>query len=214
MNTITSGIFLGFDWFIRIVKLNLLWLLSSMAGLLIFSFFPATAAAFAVTNEWTKGNVDVSIWNTFKTAFKNTFWKSQKVGYFLGVVYFIIIVDHRIFLLFDQQMIWKVIMIILSILILLFVIVNLYIFPIITESNLGVREAIKIAFFKGAAFIHWTIINLFGVLAIGMITLRYPAVLLFLTGSSTILWLTCMNQIVNRKIEMKFDQLKGVTKKI
>ncbi|RDW20672.1 YesL family protein [Oceanobacillus chungangensis] len=212
MNSITSGIFAGFDWFMRIVKLNILWLLSCFVGLFVVGLFPATAAAVAVTNEWVKGNADVSIWNTYKEAFKKYFLKSQVIGYSFAMVYLILIVDIRLFLSFDNHLIWDVMIIAFSILLFLVLVVNLYMLPMMIEQGLGLKELIQKAFFTGAAYIHLTIINLIGVLAIGLITFRYPAALIFLSGGGGILWLTCMNQIVRNKIEIKYTKLHNASK--
>ncbi|MFC4025095.1 YesL family protein [Oceanobacillus longus] len=210
MDTVTSGIFAGFDWFIRIVKLNVLWVLASVAGLFLFSVFPATSAAFTVTNEWTKGNKDVPVWNTFKTAFQNNFWKSQAMGYLLGVTFFILFIDIRLFLSFESHLMWNVLIITLSIFLFLLFVVSFYGFPMIIELEGSVKEIMKAAFFRGFSYMHWTFINILGVVAIGLVTFIYPVAFLFLSGAVTFLWITCMNQIVKAKIETKYESLQRI----
>ena len=211
MDAITSGIYAGFDWFIRIVKLNMLWLFSCLAGVFIFSMFPATKAAFIVTNEWTKGNTDISVWKTFKTAFKNNYWKSQSMGYLLGLIFFILIIDLRLFLSFESNIIWSSLIVIFSIFLVFLLVISFYVFPIIIDSDLSIKDTLKTAFFTGFSYPHWTIINLLGVLTVTFITIYYPISLLFLSGGVIFLWITCMNKIVKAKIETKYEKLHGIT---
>ena len=214
MNTITSGIFSAFEMFMKIVKLNLIWLLFVAAGLVIFSLFPATVAAFTVTNKWVKGNSDIPIWNTFITAFKENYVKSQFLGIIIAVGYFILVIDIQLFLSFKNSFIGNGLTILLGIVFMLFTITNLYILPLLIELELSIAETYKKAFYTSVSFLHWTLINLAGVAATIIITLRFPASFIFLTVAGTILWLTCLNQIVKRKIEMKYINLKGLTKEM
>lgn len=210
MDAITSGIYAGFDWFIRIVKLNLLWLFSCIAGVFIFSMFPATRAAFVVTNEWTKGNTDISVWGTFKTSFKSNYWKSQAMGYLLGLMFFILIIDIRLFLSFESNIIWNFLVVVFSIFLFFLLVVSFYVFQMVVDYELSIKDTLKTAFFTGFSYPHWTIINLLGVLTLTYMTVIYPVSLLFLSGGVIFLWITCMNQIVKSKIERKYEKLQGV----
>lgn len=39
-------------WIARLAYLNLLWLLFTLAGLVVFGFFPAAAAGYQITRDW------------------------------------------------------------------------------------------------------------------------------------------------------------------
>ena len=209
MHSYTSIIFAGFEWFMRVVKLNLLWLISCIAGLFIFSFYPVTLAAFAVADQWVKGNADVSIWETFKRGFKEKYWRSQALGLLITMGYFILYVDIKLFISMEGFLLKNILLVILAMIVFLFLTASLYLFPLTIQFDLGLKGTFKTALFTGLSYIHWTVINLLGLIGIGFISYRYPALFLFLTSGSSILWLTCMHHMVRRKVEMKYARLNA-----
>ncbi|MBP1948413.1 YesL family protein [Virgibacillus litoralis] len=206
---ITSVILAGFDWFMRIAKLNIIWFISCLAGLFMFSFFPATVAAFSVTQQWAAGNSDVSIWKTFKQTFKVKYWRAQFIGLLLSLSFLALYVDIRLFRTIDSQFFSNILVVFMVLLLFLLVTITLYIFPIVAQSNLQLTDTFKNALFSGLSYIHLTVINLAGVIGILFVSYLFPASLLFLTGGAVILWLTCMAYIVNGKIETKYAQLNS-----
>lgn len=210
MNSLVSGIFASFEWFMRIVKLNVIWLLFSISGLFIFTLFPATIAAFAVTDQWMKGNVDVPVWNAFWKTFKSKFWRAQSIGYLLVLSFLIIYIDYLFFKSFELGVLQYVVYFVLFLLGILLMTITLYICPMIIENDQGIKTAIKTSLFTGLAFIHWTFINFLGVLGIMFVTYLFPAAFVFLTMGTTILWITCMNYIVKNKIETKYEKLNSI----
>lgn len=207
--SITSVIFACFEWFIRITKLNIVWFFSCLAGLFIFSLFPATVAAFSVTQQWAAGNNDVSIWKTFKQTFKVKYWRAQLIGFLLSLSFLALYADIRLFRALDSQLLSNILVVIMLILLLLLVTITLYVFPIAVQSNLRLKQIVKNALFSGLAYIHLTILNLLGVIGILFVSYLFPASIVFLTGGATFLWVTCMVNIVTRKIEIKYAQLNS-----
>ena len=69
MNPTSGFIYNVLEWITRFAYLNLLWILFSLAGGVIFGFFPATIAMFAIAREWLKGNRNTNF---------NTFWKHYR----------------------------------------------------------------------------------------------------------------------------------------
>src|SRR4051794_15867366 len=68
------------DWIMKFGYLNLLWMLFTLTGLIIFGFMPATISLFTITRAWIRGNTDIPIWSTFLKVYKSEFVKSNKVG--------------------------------------------------------------------------------------------------------------------------------------
>lgn len=198
----------------RIVKLNMIWLLASVSGLFIFTIFPATIGVFAVTDQWIKGNVDTSIGKTFWKAFKSKFWKAQLIGYVLVLAFLIIYVDFWFFKNMGDSIFQWIVYFILFLLVILLMTITLYIFPMIIEDNRKLKTLIKASLFTGLAFIHWTFINILGVLGIMFVTYLFPATFIFLTVGSIILWITCMSFIVKNKMEVKYEKLNSVIEKL
>ncbi|MFD2044535.1 YesL family protein [Ornithinibacillus salinisoli] len=208
--TIVSTILEAFEWFMRLVRLNLVFLLACLSGFVLFSFFPAIVAAFAVADQWTKGNTDISVWKEFWKHFKANYVRSQLVGYIIGLAVFIIYVDFTFFQQLDGGMIKTPIMMVLAILLLGIAITALYIFPTLLTHDIKLKDLFRTSFFTGLSYIHWSMINLLGIVGILLVSYRFPGTLFFLTGSSIVLWMTCMNQIIKSKVERRYEQLKSV----
>lgn len=210
MSSLFSAIFGSFDWFIRIVKLNMIWLLTSIAGLLLFTIFPATLAAYEVTNQWAKGNVEVPIWKTFWQALKMRFWRAQLVGCLLALAFLIIGIDFWFFKDFENILIKSVVFFVLFTLLLCLITIALHIFSITAAYNQGLKASMKITLFSGLAFIHWTVISFLGVMGILFVTYLFPGAFVFLTSGACMLWTTCITEIIQRKLENKYEKLNSV----
>ncbi|MET4639626.1 DUF624 domain-containing protein [Mycetocola sp. 2940] len=52
MNQVTEGVWVGCTWIARLAWLNLLWLLFTAAGLVVFGLFPATAAGYQIARDY------------------------------------------------------------------------------------------------------------------------------------------------------------------
>ncbi|MCA1022072.1 DUF624 domain-containing protein [Halobacillus litoralis] len=66
------------DWLMRLAVLNILWLTFSMAGLLVFGVFPASAAASALLKEWVAGERPASF-SYFRSIYRQSFFSSNTV---------------------------------------------------------------------------------------------------------------------------------------
>ncbi|MUK87396.1 DUF624 domain-containing protein [Ornithinibacillus sp. L9] len=206
MNLVTT-IFEAFEWFMRLVKLNVILLLASISGLVLFSLFPAVAASFAVADQWTKGNTDISVWKEFWKNFKAYYVRSQIVGYLIGSFVLIISVDLKFFNQVDVFMIKIPVMTVLVILLIGIAITILYIYPTMLSFDLTVKKLFKTSFFTGLSYIHWSLFNLLGIVGMLLVSYRFPGVLFFLTGSGIILWMACMNHIVRMKLDRRYEEL-------
>ncbi|MDC3413816.1 DUF624 domain-containing protein [Aquibacillus sp. 3ASR75-11] len=210
MGSFTAVIFMVFEWFMRIVKLNVLWLLSCMVGVLLFSFFPATVAAFAVTDQWVKGNVHIAIGKTFWKAFKDYYWKSQLIGFILSILYTIIMVDFRFFGRIENITIQYVTFGLLTIILVGLLILSVNVFPTLVRSDQGIKATCKHSFFTGVSFLHLTGVTILGIIGILLVSYRFPATFFFLTGGGIMMWVTCLNQIIRHKVEVRYKKLNRV----
>lgn len=210
MNSITSVLFEGFEWFMKLVKLNLLLLLTSIGGLLIFSFFPALVATFSVANQWLQGKTDLHIWRTYKAAFKKNYIRSQLFGVVFSLSCFILYIDIIFFMNLDYQIIkYGGLTIFVMMSIILFV-TSLYVFPNLADEKLSYKDMLKNSLFTSLSFPHWTLLNILGVAGLLLVSYRFSASVFFLTGSTIILWVSCMSHIVNKKVEVKFKKMHGL----
>ena len=170
------------DWIMKLGLLNLLWLLFTITGVIIFGFVPATIALFTITRSWIRGNTDVPIWSTFVKVYKSEFVKSNKVGlvYLLGG--YVLYVDER-YLVHSPGGLNFVMVIFLIIIMVLFLISFMYFFPTYVHFELKPLAYIKYSLMISLSQFPYTIIMIAGIW-FAYILLRYlPGVYLFF-GSS------------------------------
>lgn len=204
--SIMSIVFTVSDWFMRIVKLNIAWLLTSLLGLLIFGLFPATYAAFYVADRWIHGDVDIKIWRTFFKAFRRGYLHSQLLGIIISAGIFILCVDILFFRQVKSQWVGTIVIVLLVILLICLIIIAIYMYPIKVSFDLNVRNTFKTAFFSGLSHLQWTFFNILGVAGILFVTYLFPATVFFLTGGSIILWMSIMSYIIQKKIKEKYEE--------
>lgn len=114
------------EWIMRLSVINILWLICSIPflffawGILIstdvsqmysmliamavvapFTFFPATAAMFAVARKWVMGESDVALFKTFFRGYKENYKQSMLGGIIYTLLLVIMIVD---FIVYREQM--------------------------------------------------------------------------------------------------------------
>src|SRR5690625_7256835 len=91
MNTY-GGFYKAFDWIYRIAFLNVLWLLFSVVGPIIFGFFPATVAMFSIV-RLSILQENVPIFHTFWTVYKRESIKSNLLALILSSIAYIFYFD-------------------------------------------------------------------------------------------------------------------------
>lgn len=93
MNSTRGFIYSVTEWITRFAYVNLLWILFSLLGAVVFGLFPATTAMFAVTRQWLRGNTDEPVLKTFWDYYRKDFWKSNVVGLFVAGIAALIAID-------------------------------------------------------------------------------------------------------------------------
>ncbi|MFC4402738.1 YesL family protein [Gracilibacillus xinjiangensis] len=71
-----SLLFTAAEWISRFAYVNLLWIGFSLLGLVVFGFFPATAAMFALVRQWIMGNIDKPVFSSIWVTIKKNFSKA------------------------------------------------------------------------------------------------------------------------------------------
>lgn len=170
-------------WITRLAYVNVLWVMFSLLGLIVFGFMPATTAMFAVIRKWIMGENDIAIFNTFWKAYRKEFFKSNLLGYILFVVGYVLSIEFQI-LRAQDSLIYLITSFGVIALFLLYLIIILYFFPILVHFNLKTTQYIKWPFIIGMIHPILTIFLIVGVLFINYITfITIPALLFFFGGS-------------------------------
>jgi uncharacterized membrane protein YesL len=129
----------------RFAYLNILWVCFTLSGLIVFGFFPATVATFAVTRKWLMGEHDIPVFKTFWSTYKSEFLKSNLLGLTLVAIGCILYMDYRISV-DSVSILGKILFIPLLVFIFLYCLLLLHIFPLFTHYDIKVFHVIKNAF--------------------------------------------------------------------
>jgi len=161
----SGTIYRASDWIVKIAYINFLWILFSLLGLFILGFFPATVAMFAAIRKWIRTERDFSIFKTFWNSFRTEFLTANIVGYVLVAIGYILYIDFKFFAMFDNW-IGIVVSLLLLAVTMLFVIVILYIFPVIVHYKLKKLQYFKHALMIGISFPKNTFLLIGGMIII------------------------------------------------
>lgn len=144
MNAASSFIYNILEWITRFAYLNLLWIVFTLAGGVIFGFFPSTTAMFAVSREWLKGNTDKPVFKTFWEFYRIDFWKSNRLGIVVAFVALLIVLDILYIQSSNELLSWTYAP--LFAFMLLFLLFLFYLFPSFVHYDINVRGIMKNAF--------------------------------------------------------------------
>ncbi len=170
-------------WVTRFAYLNFLWIIFSVAGLLVFGILPATAAMFSVVRKWINKETDIPIFSTFWRSYRKEFSKINVLGYVILGIGYLMTIEFQI-LRSQEHIAYLFASFGVVGLFLLYMIILLYIFPIFAHFKLRSLEYIKWAFVIGIGHPLLTVF-LMGVTSglFYFIYLTIPALLFFFGGS-------------------------------
>ncbi|WP_419960749.1 YesL family protein [Psychrobacillus sp. BM2] len=146
MNATSSFIYNIVDWITKFAYLNLLWILFTLLGGVIFGFFPSTVSMFAIVREWLKGETDISLFSTFWKHYRDEFFKSNLLGVFVSLVSVVIALDILYIKSTTNELLtWTYLP--LFAFMLLFIMFLCYLFPSFVHFDLKLWQVIKNSFF-------------------------------------------------------------------
>ncbi|MFA9560071.1 YesL family protein [Evansella sp. AB-rgal1] len=187
-----TGIMRIFDWIMRLAYVNILWILFTIVGLIIFGIFPATAAMFAVTRKWVRGQSEVPVFTTFWESYRKEFFKVNLLGLFIIIIGTVIYVDF-LFLATVDGWIATFLTTMLIFASILFVIILFNIFPLFVHYQLSIFKYLKFSIILGVSKPHITLAMVFSALLLYFFILAFPGISIFFSGSVlafAIMWLT------------------------
>jgi uncharacterized membrane protein YesL len=166
----------------RLAYLNLLWIMFTIAGLVVFGFFPATAAMFAVTRKWVMKETDIPIFKTFWKSYKSEFLKSNLLGITLVLIGVILFFDLRFFQSANIG-IWGILYMPLLVVTFIYGVVLLYVFPIFVHYDINIRQILKNSFLMMILNPLSSIMMIISIIAFYFLLMAIPGLILFFTGS-------------------------------
>ncbi|QGH33531.1 DUF624 domain-containing protein [Gracilibacillus salitolerans] len=177
-----SGFYRLSEWIMRMAILNLLWLLFTLIGGVIFGFGPSTAAMFAIVRKWIQRQEDVPLFKTFWNLFKEEFVRANILSFILIAVGYILFIDLRFFLMQDG-FIFRILSFVMIILSFIYVITALYIFPVFVHYNLKLVQYLRNAFLIAIATPFLTILMIMSLVLIYLLLVYIPGLIPFFGGS-------------------------------
>lgn len=184
MENLAKGYYEICRWIARMALVNLLWVGFSLLGLGVLGFFPATTAMFGVVRKWVSGESEFSVFREFWDLFKVDFIRVNILGYILFGIGLILYVDLK-YVQAQPGIFFTILNVLILILLFVFLIALLYIFPVYVHFKLNVKQYIKWSIV--IALVHPVITV---VIAIGATIAYYvtfiavPGLMIFFGGST------------------------------
>lgn len=198
-----------FDWAYRLLYLNVLWMLFSLMGFLIFGLFPSTVAMFYITKEWLNGNNDLPIFKTFFTKFKEEYIRAQIVGLIVAVVGFFLYFNI-LFFFQKEEAIFYPLRYLFTTLGFVYVMMLSFLFPIFVLNKYKLVELVKNVLIISVTRLHHSFIMVLGSLTILVVFSKFAGFFILFFGSVNALWLTWNAHIAFKKIENKRGRLQTI----
>ncbi|MGF7089061.1 putative membrane protein YesL [Kroppenstedtia sanguinis] len=178
-----SRIFNICDWIMKLAIVNLLWLVFTIAGLVIFGVAPATVAMFSVIRKWIMGEEDIPIFKSFWKYYRTDFLKSNLLGLTFFLIGCILYVDLKFAL--DYEGSFSTVFLVPVILACASYLLTLaYLFPVFVHYEWpGFKQCIQNAFLIGIAQLPSTLLMIGGVFLSYLLFRFMPVTLLFYCAS-------------------------------
>jgi uncharacterized membrane protein YesL len=192
------------QWITRLAYINLIWLLFMALGLFVFGAAPATAAMFSVVRKWLKGETEISVFQYFKTAYKNEFFKANSIGAVLLIIGTFLFLDWRLISSL-QGTLYSVLMGCLIGVSLLFLIILIYIFPVFVHYEHKTLQYFKTALILGISYPFYTMGMLLAVFSLTATSLFFQGIGLLFFGSTLSFALMYITHQLFSKISRKYN---------
>ncbi|MFK9095107.1 YesL family protein [Bacillus salipaludis] len=194
------------DWVVKLLYLNLLWVLFTVIGLVAAGIFPATAAMFTVLKDYQAGK-NVRVFNAFKHAYKQEFRRANRLGSVVMIIPIIFYTDW----LFTNHLSGTMEMVAKGILIgsaCLYGMTLIYVFPVYLQVNRKVFTALKIAFLIGITYPLNTFLMLISIASLLFLFVFLPMAgyLFFASGLACII--TFFTLRLFQKIEGRSEKMQ------
>lgn len=186
-----------FIWVTRIAVLNILWMLFTLAGIVVFGIFPATVASLKICLDWVNKKTEFSIWKNFVNEFKQSFFVANGAGWILLIVGFIFYINSQ---LFDRitGVIYFLSLFSFYFIIILYIFICAWIFPLIAHYQNNLFSHFRNSLIIGFGKLKYTFSIILFIFLIAYISLLYPGIIPFFTfGIGSLIWAWISAKVFN-----------------
>ncbi|TES50287.1 DUF624 domain-containing protein [Halalkalibacterium halodurans] len=196
-----------FEWIMRLVYLNLLWLLFSFIGGIILGVMPATASLFAVFRKWYQKEDDFPLFQTYLNEFKRSFKIANLVGQTLVLIGGILYLDVLL-LLGTSHWMGQLLLMGVGALSFIYLVTLLYIFPTLVHFDLSYKQYFKHSFLLGVLQPFRTLLLMITLSLSALLFLTFP-ILLPLFAASFMAALTMWSFLFGyKKLADRYEHMK------
>jgi len=205
INGWAGGLYRICDWIMRLAYVNLLWILFSLLGLVLFGVMPATTALFGIIRKWVKGETDFPVFKEYKSRYVHEFRHSNLLGLILSVIGVLLYVELSFFFPFTN-IVQLVLFLMALLMTFIFLTIMMYIFPLFVNYELNLLQYIKTSLLIGISYPIKTLGLLGAGIVLYFILFSIPGLLPFFSVSmfSTIILFSSF------RIFEKIEQQKSV----
>jgi uncharacterized membrane protein YesL len=201
MKGFTYSIYKTSNWIMKLAYVNILWIAFTLAGLVIFGFFPSTVAMFAVVRKWISYDKEnFSAFNVFSKTYKQEFLKSNLLGLIIMIIFFLFSLEMNFIQEYNNQIL-DVFFYPMLILFCFIVLTVLFIFPTYVHYEVGIFHLIKNSFLMMILNPIPTILMIACCIGSFFISLIFPVSLVFFGGSLLAFITTKSASMAFQKIE-------------
>lgn len=140
-----------FTWIFRLCYVNILYLLGTAIGLIVFGFVPSTIALFSVVRRWKRGEKNFTITRYFIKEYRDNFAKTSFLGIPILLIGYILLAEINIFWQ-QASNLYYILSVIVIITFTIFISMLLYYFPIYSHYEFTFIKYIQMSFIM--AIIH------------------------------------------------------------
>lgn len=166
----------------RFALLNILWLSFTIFGLVVVGLFPATVAMFSVARKWVQGEEDVSVIKSFWAFFKVNFVKANIYGWICALVGFILYLNYQVMITSGTE-VPLVVVISFLLLVLIYLLLIVSVIPVSIHFEGNGRDILRKTSMFIIGRIHIALLFLLIVWTVSYMSLAFPTVILFFSGS-------------------------------
>lgn len=145
--TASSGIMKLLDWIAKLALLNVLWILFTLLGGVLLGIGPATYSVYSLIRKKLRMGDIAKIVSSFYEEWKKSFAVGNKLFAIIGGVAFFLYVDYQLIEVLPAHPIIPLLVIpALVIVSLLWTVLSLFVFSIVTHFEYSILESFKKAF--------------------------------------------------------------------
>jgi len=181
-NVLIDGIYTFSNVILRLLYINVLWIVFSLLGLVVLGFFPATVAMFTVMRKWQLDEFGFRVFETFWDTYKKQLLKANLLGYSLSFIGVILAAD----LLYLQNATHSFLQVLYFPVLafsFLYVLSLLFVFPIYVHYEVKGFNILKNAFFISIITPFATFKMVIGLLLILYLFTVFPGAIILFIGS-------------------------------